>query len=222
VQELARLNKLAPIAIIVLLVAVAATQVWRSIADGGRVATDGQVSEADLLDREETTTSLTERTFISLAPLPQSTTTEARRPTAAAPTRSSATTSVTEPTTASTDEVEPTGSTGTTGTSVATPTSDTEPPGSTETTQVEVTPSTEDTTPATPTVTSTPTTESPTTKSTAPATPTTTEATVTTRRRRVTTTADDDSPDSLDSVNPGDAGRSLDVVGRDVLVNGSW
>lgn len=61
------LNRIAPI-IFVLLLGVAGWQVWSSLGEGTGIRAEiGEVSEADLV--EETTTTLSQRTFVTLAPL---------------------------------------------------------------------------------------------------------------------------------------------------------
>jgi hypothetical protein len=62
------LNRIAPVILVVLL-AVAVLQL-RSGFGGGGLVTEGEVSEADLL--EETTTTVAQRTFVTLSPVSES------------------------------------------------------------------------------------------------------------------------------------------------------
>ena len=76
------MNKVAPI-VLILLLALAGMQIWSSRGSGVQ-AGEGSVSDADLV--EETTTITTERTFVTLAPLPENQVATTSRPRAAAPT----------------------------------------------------------------------------------------------------------------------------------------
>lgn len=156
-----QLNKVAPL-VLALLVVVAVAQVWSSRGGTG-VSTDGIVSDADVI-RDSTTTTVAQRTFVSLAPLPEQPTTASTRttrttrrattarPPSSAQTTASSSTETTDPAPPTTDDgSSTTDSTDGPTTTEDGPTTTGDEPTTTESTQ----PTSETTRPTRPTTTGT-------------------------------------------------------------------